>query len=814
MTVYISRDYSPATSGYATSKLYTPVFYQMGVFLRKVLGFSVVGATGWNLDFPVTTLVVSNATNASPIQITTTTPHGFTTQQQSVVISGVTGNTAANGTWVAVVTGANTFTLLGSAANANYISGGSVSAGFLYTSGLVSDGYGTGINFGAGVEKEIAIPISKRTVVAGDVGKMIVMKSNSFPTKNSGCFKISAVNLGNTTTIAAGSNGQTLPQATINVASAAAFPTSGTIFVNTSTGTSTVTYTNKTGTSFTGCTGGTGTMSTGGVVSNLNRYVLDYRSTENPPVEAVNTIDWWLYEVETTVSNHISTFNYSNSVTITGGTTTIAAGSNGAVLPQATINVVSTAAFTTSGQIYVTSSAGVQIISYTGTNATQFTGCTGGTGTLSTGGAVGQVQSPIVITTGTHGFSTGQKITVSGVSGNTNANGTWIITVLSATTFSLNGSSSNGITTGGSVYIEGYQGDGASYNSRIILQSPHATGWQVRLAVEPQIANLPIFTVAMGLAGNTLGDFPPGSSQNHLPEFFDLNVVRNSNYNGLVVGGGRFDTASRTTIVADGYCQNVFVYTRSTGATANGMFNFGFPDNEPAGPPPTEERLYSYGPSNNIGGTQDFGAIVLRVGSGLNVGFGMRTSVPRWVLLTGWSNLDGTSATNPMLSANAGDSVFTASTELLPIEIWAGTNADLALATGAQPPFFYDQAFMGTAPRLRLGRTNFGAFTLTTEEVTSRTVTAATNASPIQITTSVANALVTGQTITISGVQGNTAANGTWTITVINNQNFTLNGSTGNGTYTSGGTVNGTPSWLHLQNGVYVRWDGTSGLTP
>jgi len=69
------------------------------------------------------------------------------------------------------------------------------------------------------------------------------------------------------TTIAAASNGQTLPQATINVVSTAGFPSSGTIAVVTTAGTVPVNYTGITPISFTGCTGGTGTMSTGGFVN-------------------------------------------------------------------------------------------------------------------------------------------------------------------------------------------------------------------------------------------------------------------------------------------------------------------------------------------------------------------------------------------------------------------------------------------------------------------------------------------------------------------------------------------------------------------
>ena len=78
------------------------------------------------------------------------------------------------------------------------------------------------------------------------------------------------------TTIAAGSNGLSLPQATINVASTTGFATSGTLNVVTSTGIQTVTYTGTTGTSFTGCSGGTGIMTTGNAVSPEYPYANPY----------------------------------------------------------------------------------------------------------------------------------------------------------------------------------------------------------------------------------------------------------------------------------------------------------------------------------------------------------------------------------------------------------------------------------------------------------------------------------------------------------------------------------------------------------
>jgi hypothetical protein len=71
----------------------------------------------------------------------------------------------------------------------------------------------------------------------------------------------------------------------------------------------------------------------------------------------------------------------------------------------------------------------------------------------------------------------------------------------------------------------------------------------------------------------------------------------------------------------------------------------------------------------------------------------------------------------------------------------------------------------------------------------SLTVTAATNATPIVLTTSAAHGLATGATVAVNGVLGNTAANGIWTLTVTGSTTFALDTSVGNGAYTSGGKV-------------------------
>lgn len=70
----------------------------------------------------------------------------------------------------------------------------------------------------------------------------------------------------------------------------------------------------------------------------------------------------------------------------------------------------------------------------------------------------------------------------------------------------------------------------------------------------------------------------------------------------------------------------------------------------------------------------------------------------------------------------------------------------------------------------------------------ARPVIGATNATPIWVTAK-GHGLATGNQVTVSEVEGNTAANGIWTVAVVDADSFFLNGSAGNGNYTTGGMV-------------------------
>lgn len=84
----------------------------------------------------------------------------------------------------------------------------------------------------------------------------------------------------------------------------------------------------------------------------------------------------------------------------------------------------------------------------------------------------------------------------------------------------------------------------------------------------------------------------------------------------------------------------------------------------------------------------------------------------------------------------------------------------------------------GLTPWLQFGEVLHWFFS----SIFSRQITGATNVSPISIT-SANHGIATGESVIVSGVQGNTAANGTWTVTVVDSNTLTLNSSVGNGAY-------------------------------
>lgn len=106
---------------------------------------------------------------------------------------------------------------------------------------------------------------------------------------------------------------------------------------------------------------------------------------------------------------------------------------------------------------------------------------------------------------------------------------------------------------------------------------------------------------------------------------------------------------------------------------------------------------------------------------------------------------------------------------------------DIYFCDGANYKFFDVSANLISAWEA----TNGG--TMPSQNFEVKDITGATNASPIVVTIA-SHGYQTGDQATVAGVLGNTAANGNWSITVLTANTFSLDGSVGNASYTSGGT--------------------------
>jgi hypothetical protein len=108
-------------------------------------------------------LSLTSVSNATPIAIGTAKPHGLATGDR-VLISGVSGNTAANGIFTITVTGPATFTLNGSAGNAAWMGGGTVTA-----------------NLDATVRQVVIAALATATEVTADVVTPVLDKTGVLP---------------------------------------------------------------------------------------------------------------------------------------------------------------------------------------------------------------------------------------------------------------------------------------------------------------------------------------------------------------------------------------------------------------------------------------------------------------------------------------------------------------------------------------------------------------------------------------------------------------------------------------------------------
>lgn len=144
---------------------------------------------------------------------------------------------------------------------------------------------------------------------------------------------------------------------------------------------------------------------------------------------------------------------------------------------------------------------------------------------------------------------------------------------------------------------------------------------------------------------------------------------------------------------------------------------------------------------------------------------------------------------------------MTSGGELGVVELGGTLTAPVSVSAGGDVPA--DPTGLPTFRVYGSGPTPLSGSLASLSKIDTGTITGASNATPI-VVTSAAHGLQTGMSIVVSGVLGNTAANGTFAVTKVNDNSFSLGGSSGNGAYTSGGT------W-HVAGLYQVSIDVTAG---
>ncbi|WP_374210647.1 beta strand repeat-containing protein [Dermatobacter hominis] len=465
------------------------------------------------------------------------------------------------------------------------------------------------------------------------------------------------------------------------------------------------------------------------------------------------------------------------------------------------------------GNAFVGSIVGASNTSYSGsvadvsgTSTTAISGITGAgaingaTGAGAISGVTGVGVSPIVVTTSAaHNLTTGSSITLASVGGNTNANGVKTVTVIDSTHFSLDG------TTGNANYTSG----GRWYGGPVVLSTtvPHG------LTVGSTITGVTIAS----LGGNTAAN-----GTNRSLTVLDANrlqvngVVGNNTYTSgggyynivatyetatphkfvtgqaITIGGGATLSGNRTATVVDATHFTIGVNTTSaTIALGNVVSRYTTITTSAAHNIPNGATATFAGVTGNTAANGAKAVTVLdpthlqttTAATGDYTGGGTYTSAPIIIETATPSGL-----TNPRIQVQdvRGNTAANGT--------WSTTTVDathLLLNTSVANGAYTGGGHYGSPSGTILN--------------------GATNASPIVVATTGPHGLLTGSVINIAGALGNTAANGTWTVTAVDATHVALNGSTGNGNYTSGGNM--TPAQLSVTiDGMKIDPQGDQAL--
>ncbi len=429
-----------------------------------------------------------------------------------------------------------------------------------------------------------------------------------------------------------------------------------------------------------------------------------------------------------------------------------------------------------------------------------------------TGTVVG-ASNPGVITITTaaaHGLATADQVTITGVTGNTAANGTFTIVVTGLTTFTLDGSAGNGAYAGGGAFvsIQGLNlnvqfGFDDSTNT-IIATSPTQVieSGNIKRTISTRLIG-PTGSLAAKLGFGTARLDPPATAL--VPASILRTVkIRQGNYTADALAAMmnirmnplvflEADATTRTlrySLPGGTPAEIVLPRGRYTGQQLADFLTFYLTT------APEQVTVTYNATTGRFNFTHNFGLV-----------FGLRFGGANDALMAarlGFEpvNYDGastyTSVNQAVFGVDAGvpfpSNTYALSTDATQEHFTfdSGDTLQFVADSGVNTPnvsavwnplFDCTTAADGFASSFNTGDVLFAK-----RPFLAGIVTGASNTAPISITTAFPHSLTTGDNVTISCVEGNTAANGTWQVTVTSATKFDLNGSTGNGDITPGTT--------------------------
>jgi uncharacterized phage protein gp47/JayE len=528
--------------------------------------------------------------------------------------------------------------------------------------------------------------------------------------------------------------------------------------------------------------------------------------------------------------------------------------------------------------------------------------------------------SPIVITTrNAHSLRPNDIVRISGVGGNTNANGTWRVkTVPSTTTFTIQGldgvtdrQANAAYTSGGTVsfvtrarmiYTDGYAFGADLDNGDVLTPGVHYTFDTTQ--IPPSITVLDSATVPDGVYDLSI-PYAPWASRNDVPKGYANRV-------DVWVAGTRSNTASESSIYdgrvvfsatsTDQYSVDRFRRQDGTKPTAGNVFvPLGFtpiislPATLALGSKTVSSNFWlvkeqgvAYGSQRSLEGIEiastevqagsvnivsstNASPIVVTVASHL-FEVGQRVVVASHLVNTaanGTWTVSAKTSTTITLQGSTGNGVGGATGTIslyhpsltsysfnevprsiqAQEEAWRLATTDVLVHQGVnlltkvyaavilRPGYSIAgiQTAVNTAVSAYLTSLGFGGTLqvsdllnvmgdvngvdavrlLNGNDMTTFTITGATNANPIVLTTSTNHGFAAGDMLVVDQVAGNTAANGTWIAQSVTNNTVTLRNAVGNAAYTSGGRVFKADFGIKLmeEDGVRAKFNINTGAS-